>query len=114
MTTKTRRLARLEACAPQPLRRPDLSHLTDQQLDLIESCVDRSTGQCDQASLAALPAPHADSLLAALQSIDGRGYRQLRATLGVAYSKQGQARVGRLNAIGGSTTPHCQAPGTFD
>jgi hypothetical protein len=91
-----RRLAAIEAHARPPERRPDLSHLSDHQLELIERCVDRSAGQWDRAALAGLSEANAGALLAALHSIDGGGYSQLREAFGISYSERAKARAGGL------------------
>lgn len=93
-----RRLAAIEAQARSPERRPDLSHLTDHQLELIERCVDRPAGQWDRRVIGALSQPDADALLAAFKSINGKAYAQLREMFGISLSGKAQARLDRLAA----------------
>lgn len=93
-----RRLVAIEAHARPPERRPDLSHLSDHQLELIECCVDRASGQWDREAIAALPPSGADALLAALKSINGKAYAQLRRLFGISLSEEAQARLDRLRA----------------
>lgn len=94
MTLKNR-LRALESRLPRQ-RFHDMSHLTDRQLELIESCVDSKGWDRDQISR--LSQGDANDLLAALQSLSPSAYHEVRDHFSIPVAPATQARITGLMA----------------
>lgn len=65
-----KRLAQIESHVWGQRHRFDLTELTDRQLELLEGCIDRVTGQWKEAALADLSEADIDLLSEALKVIE--------------------------------------------
>lgn len=95
MTLKNR-IRAIEGRVPRQ-RFHDMSHLTDQQLELIETCVGID-GHWDRDAIARLPHRDVEALLSALRSLSGAAYAQLREAFDIRLSPAAQARIDALRA----------------